>query len=116
MLDALESLFLTTGPKVAEFEKSFAEYLGAAHAVAFSNATGALHIACLALGVSEGDTVLTPTMSFAASTNCAAYVGARIEFMDCDPISGLITPETFSQAADRAEKLGSLLRLLLLFI
>lgn len=106
VLQVLESDFLTTGPKVAEFEKAFADYLGAAHAVAFANATAALHIACLALGVGEGDTVLTPTMSFAASTNCAAYAGAQIEFMDCDPNTGLVTPSTFAQAADRAEKAG----------
>lgn len=106
VLCVLESDFLTTGPKVAEFEKAFAEYLGAPHAVAFSSATAALHIACLALNVTSDDTVLTPTMSFAASTNCAAYAGAQIEFMDCDPVTGLVTPSTFAQAADRAEKAG----------
>jgi UDP-4-amino-4,6-dideoxy-N-acetyl-beta-L-altrosamine transaminase len=106
VLDALDSPFLTTGPKVAEFEDAFAEYLGASHAISFSNATAALHVACLALGVQSGDTVLTPTMSFAASTNCASYAGAKIEFMDCDPISGLVTPQTFIEAAERAEKVG----------
>ena len=106
VLEALEADFLTTGPRVTEFENAFAQYLGAPHAVAFSNATAALHIACLALGVKQGDTVLTPTMSFAASTNCAAYAGAQIEFMDCDPISGLVTAQTFAEAADRAKKDG----------
>lgn len=106
VLDALENPFLTTGPKVAEFEDAFAKYLGASHAIAFSNATAALHIACLALGVKSGDTVLTPTMSFAASTNCASYAGAKVEFIDCDPVTGLITPQTFVEAADRAEKAG----------
>jgi UDP-4-amino-4,6-dideoxy-N-acetyl-beta-L-altrosamine transaminase len=106
VLDALDSPFLTTGPKVAEFEDAFAEYLGASHAISFSNATAALHVACLALGVQSGDTVLTPTMSFAASTNCASYAGAKIEFMDCDPISGLVTLQTFIEAAERAEKVG----------
>ena len=106
VLDALASPFLTTGPRIAEFEKAFGQYIGVPHAVTFSSATAALHIACLALGVREGDTVLTPTMSFAASTNCATYAGAQVEFMDCDPVSGLVTPETFAQAADRAEKAG----------
>lgn len=106
MLDALDSPFLTTGPKVAEFEEAFAKYIGASHAISFSNATAALHVACLALGVQSGDTVLTPTMSFAASTNCASYAGAKIEFMDCDPISGLVTPQTFIEAAKRAENAG----------
>lgn len=107
VLEALESPFLTTGPKVAEFEDAFANYLGAPHAVTFSNATAALHAACLALGVESGDRVLTPAMSFAASTNCASYAGAKIEFMDCDPISGLVTPQTFVEAAERAEQAGS---------
>lgn len=106
VLDALESPFLTTGPKVAEFENAFANYIGAPHAISFSNATAALHIACLALGVKSGVTVLTPTMSFAASTNCASYAGATVEFMDCDPITGLVTPQLFADAADRAEKAG----------
>lgn len=106
VLNALESPFLTTGPKVAEFEDAFAKYIGAPHAISFSNATAALHIACLALRVKSGDTVLTPTMSFAASTNCASYAGATVEFMDCDPITGLVTPQTFIEAAERAEKAG----------
>lgn len=107
VIAALESDYLTTGPQVAEFEKAFADYLGVSHAVSFANATAALHIACLALGVEPGDTVLTPTMSFAASTNCAAYAGAKIAFLDCDPASGLVTPETFAQAADKAIESGS---------
>ncbi len=106
VLEALESDFLTTGPKVAEFEEAFANYIDVPHAISFSNATGALHIACLALGVKQGDTVLTPTMSFAASTNCASYAGAHIEFMDCDPASGLVTPQTFAEAADQAVAQG----------
>ncbi len=106
VLEALDSDYLTTGPKIAEFEAAFADYIGVSHAVAFSNATAALHIACLALGAEQGDTVLTPAMSFAASTNCAAYVGAEIEFMDCDPMTGLVTPQTFAQAADRAQSAG----------
>lgn len=106
VLDALDSSYLTTGPRVAEFEEAFAKYLGASHAISFSNATAALHVACLALGVQSGDTVLTPTMSFAASTNCASYAGAKVEFMDCDPVSGLVTPKTFVEAAERAKNAG----------
>jgi len=106
VVEALEADFLTTGPRVGAFEEAFAAYLDVPHAVAFANATAALHIACLALGVKPGDTVLAPTMSFAASTNCAAYAGARIEFLDCDPISGLVTPETFAAAADKCKADG----------
>ena len=106
VMEALESPFLTTGPRIGEFESTFAEYVGSSHAVAFANATAALHIACMALDVKSGDVVLTPTMSFAASTNCAAYLGADIEFMDCDPDTGLVTPKTFAAAADKAEAKG----------
>jgi len=106
VLEALEADFLTTGPRVTEFEEAFAVYLDVPHAVAFANATAALHIACLVLGVRPGDTVLAPSMSFAASTNCAAYAGARIGFLDCDPVSGLVTPETFAAAADRCKADG----------
>ncbi len=106
VVSALKSPFLTTGPKVAEFEEAFAHYVGAQEAVAVSNGTAALHLACMALGVKPGDCVLTPSMSFAASTNGAAYCGAKIEFMDCDPKTGLITPELFSQAVARAHSKG----------
>ena len=103
---ALRSKFLTTGPRVAEFEDVFAAYVEAPYAVAVANGTAALHLACLALDVGPGDTVLAPTMSFAASTNGAAYAGADIEFMDCDPETGLVTPEAFVEAADRAVQKG----------
>lgn len=102
----LKSPFLTTGPKVAEFEEAFAEYVGASNAVAVSNGTAAIHLACLALGVKPGDVVLTPSMSFAASTNGAAYSGAKTEFIDCDPHTGLITAATFKEAAERATAKG----------
>lgn len=106
VLEALRSPFLTTGPKVAEFEAAFANYVEAKHAVAVSNGTAALHLACLALDIKTGDGVLTPSMSFAASTNGAAYCGATIEFIDCDPETGLITPALFVEAADRAVAKG----------
>ncbi len=107
VVKALRSSFLTTGPRVREFEQVFANYVGAAHAVAVANGTAALHLACLALDVQPGDVVLAPTMSFAASANGAAYCGAKIEFVDCDPDTGLITPQTFLEAADRAKSAGN---------
>ena len=97
----LRADFLTTGPKVAEFETVFATYAGVPHAVAVANGTAALHLASLALGIEPGDCVLAPTVSFAASANGAMYCGAQIMFMDCDPDTGLVTPETFQQAIDR---------------
>ncbi len=111
VLDALENPYLTTGPGVAAFENALAEYVGAGHAVSFANATAALHIACLALGVEPGDTVLTPAMSFAASTNCATYAGARTGFIDCDPSTGLITAELFAEAVEREKAEGRQVKL-----
>ena len=105
---ALRSDFLTTGPKVAEFERLFATYVGAQHSVAVANGTAALHLASMVLDINPGDIVLAPTMSFAASANGAAYCGAHIRFIDCNPDSGLITPETFKQAVLRCENEGAL--------
>ena len=106
VVDALKSDFLTTGPAVEAFEKIFADYVGSQHAVAVANGTAALHLAALALGLGDGDMVLAPSMSFVGSANGARYTGANIEFMDCDPDSGLITVETFVEAAERADRAG----------
>ncbi|MEM7215447.1 MAG: UDP-4-amino-4,6-dideoxy-N-acetyl-beta-L-altrosamine transaminase [Pseudomonadota bacterium] len=102
VLEALDHPFLTTGPKVGEFECEFAGYTRSREAVAVSNGTAALHVAALAAGISIGDKVLASTMSFAASANGAAYAGAEIVFMDCDPETGLTTPQQFIEAAERA--------------
>lgn len=80
----LRSDYLTQGPKIAEFEHIVAEYTGARHAIAVCNATAALHIACLALGVTAGDLVWTVPNSFVASANCARYCGASVDFVDID--------------------------------
>lgn len=81
----LRSDYVTTGPLVAEFEKTVAEYTGAKYAVAVSNGTAALHVACLAAGIKEGDEVITTPITFAASANCAFYCGARPVFVDIEP-------------------------------
>lgn len=78
----LKSGFIAQGPKVAEFEEAFANYVGVEHAVATSSGTTALHTALLALGVGKGDEVITTPFSFAATGNCALYVGARPVFVE----------------------------------
>ncbi|NEX59664.1 UDP-4-amino-4,6-dideoxy-N-acetyl-beta-L-altrosamine transaminase [Noviherbaspirillum galbum] len=83
--EVLRSDWLTQGPAIDRFEQALAEYCGAAYAVAVCNATAALHIACLALGVGEGDIVWTSPNTFVASANCARYCGATIGFVDIDP-------------------------------
>jgi len=89
---ALRSSNLTQGPLVEEFEKSIAQYCGAKYAVAVSNGTAALHIACLAAGVSAGDEVITSAITFAASSNCVLYCGGRPVFADIEPGTALIDP------------------------
>jgi UDP-4-amino-4,6-dideoxy-N-acetyl-beta-L-altrosamine transaminase len=93
VVETLKSDYLTTGPKVAEFEKALAEYTGAKYAVAVSNGTAALHIACLAAGIQEGDEVITTPLTFAASSNCVLYCGGKTVFADVDPRTYNIDPE-----------------------
>jgi dTDP-4-amino-4,6-dideoxygalactose transaminase len=85
--DVLRSDFLTQGPAVAEFEKKFAEYVGAKYAVAVSNGTAALHLCALAIGVVPGQKVIATPITFAASSNCILYCGGEVEFVDIDPES-----------------------------
>lgn len=85
VVEVLRSDWLTQGPVGPAFEQSVASYCGAPYAVAVSNATAALHLACLALGVGPGDLVWTSPISFVASANCARYCGADVDFVDIDP-------------------------------
>jgi len=84
VVEVLRSDWLTQGPAVEAFETALAERVGAAHAVAFSNGTAALHGAMAAAGIGPGDRVLTSPLSFVASANCARYVGAQVGFVDVD--------------------------------
>lgn len=91
--EALRSDYLTTGPKIRELEEKLAEYLGVKYAVAICNGTAALHAACYAAGVREGDEVITTPITFAASANCVLYMGAKPVFADIDPETYNIDPE-----------------------
>ena len=84
VVEVLRSDFLTQGPLVPQFEQAVAEKVGAAHGVAVNSATSALHVACMALGVGPGDWVWTSANSFVASSNCALYCGAEVDFIDID--------------------------------
>ena len=92
VVDVLRSDWLTTGPKVGEFEQAFAEFTGVKEAVAVSNGTAALHAAMYAIGIGPGDEVLVPTMTFAASANCVVYQGGTPVFVDVEPDTLLIDP------------------------
>lgn len=85
VVDVLRYHDLTCGPKIGELERKLCEITGAKYAVVCSNGTAALHIACLAAGVGEGDEVITTPITFAASANCALYCGARPVFADINP-------------------------------
>ena len=87
---ALHADFLTQGPRVAEFENSLPQYVGARYAVAVSNGTAALHLCALALNVQPGQRVITTPLTFSASANCVRYCGGEVHFADIDPATGLI--------------------------
>ena len=92
VIEVLKSDWLTQGPRIEEFEKKLAKKVGAKFAVACSNGTAALHLACLAAGFYENDIVLTSAITFLASANCARYVGANVDLIDVDPNSICIDP------------------------
>ena len=106
--EVLESDFLTQGPAVPAFERALAEYCGASHAVALSNATAALHAACLALEVGPGDVVWTSPITFVASANCALYCGAEVDFVDIDPRTYNMCPAALEAKLSAAERDGRL--------
>jgi len=85
VVNVLKSDYLTTGPKIAEFERKVADYTGAKYAVAIANGTAALHAACYAAGIGEGDEVITTPITFAASSNCVLYCGGTPVFADINP-------------------------------
>jgi len=90
VVEVLRSDWLTTGPKVQEFEETFADKVGAKYAVSCSSGTAALHLAMLALDVNKDDKVIVPTMTFLSTANASVFVGADVEFADVDPNNGLL--------------------------
>jgi perosamine synthetase len=92
VVETLKSGWLTTGPKVGEFESAFAAFTGSKHAVAVSNGTAALHAAVHALDIGPGDEVIVTPMTFAASSNCVLYTGATPVFADVDADTLLLNP------------------------
>ncbi len=108
VIGVLRSEFLTQGPAVPRFEQAVAAYCGAKHAYAMNSATSALHIACLALGVGPGDLVWTSPVTFVASSNCALYCGADVDFVDIDPATWNMSPETLAAKLAAARAAGRL--------
>lgn len=108
VLAVLRSDWLTQGPTIERFEQSVAEYCGVKYAVAVSNATAALHIACLAAGLGAGDILWTSPNTFVASANCGLYCGAEVNFVDIDQHSYNLSIEALEQKLIQAEKVGKL--------
>ncbi len=92
VIETLQSDWLTTGPKVGQFEKAFAHWTGARETVAVSSGTAALHAAMYALGIGPEDEVIVPAMTFAASANCVVYQGGTPVFADVKPGTLLLDP------------------------
>jgi len=90
VIEALQSDYLTQGPRIEEFEEQFANYVGSKYAIAVANGTAALHLCTLVLGVKEGDKVITTPITFAASANCIRYCGGEVIFSDIDAATYLL--------------------------
>jgi len=108
VLRVLNSDFLTQGPEVPEFENALGKRVGAAHCIAMTSATAALHAACLALDVGPGDVVWTSAISFVASANCAVYCGASVDFVDIDSDTGNMSISALAEKLSTAETNGVL--------
>ena len=105
VIDVLNSDFLTQGPAIERFEKRVADYCGVKYAVAVTNATSALHIACKAVGLGEGDILWTSPITFTASANCGRYCGADVDFVDIDDSTYNMSVEELEKKLKTANKL-----------
>lgn len=103
VLDVLTSDFLTQGPKVPAFEQAVAAKVGAKYAIAVNSATSALHIACLALGLKQGEILWTSPITFVASANCALYCGAQVDFVDIDQKTYNLCPQKLEEKLIQAK-------------
>ncbi len=113
VVDVLKSDFLTQGPATRRFEEALEEACDVPHAIAVNSATSALHIGCLALGVGAGDLVWTTPTSFVASSNCALYCGADIDFVDIDPKTFNLSPQKLEEKLKQAKAKGRLPKLVI---
>ncbi len=108
VVEVLRSDFLTQGPMVPRFEQVVANHCGARDALAMNSATSALHVACMALGLGQGDWLWTSPITFVASANCALYCGAQVDFVDIDPRTYNLCPQALERKLVEAEQRGCL--------
>ncbi|OJV37844.1 MAG: UDP-4-amino-4,6-dideoxy-N-acetyl-beta-L-altrosamine transaminase [Bacteroidia bacterium 43-41] len=102
--EALQSDYLTQGPRIAKFEKTFAEYIGCKYAVAVSNGTAALHLCTMALNVKSGEKVITTPITFVASANCVRYCGGEVVFADINPKTYLLDINSVKKLLESSPK------------
>ena len=103
VVETLKADFLTTGPKIEEFEKLLCEKTGAKYAVVCGNGTLALHLSAAALGIGKGDHVIVPSLTFLATANAIRYCGGDVIFADVDPETSLMRAEDLEEALQRAQ-------------
>jgi UDP-4-amino-4,6-dideoxy-N-acetyl-beta-L-altrosamine transaminase len=108
VIKILQSDWLTQGPAIERFEKAVAEFTGAKFAVAVSSATAALHLACLAAGLKQGDYHWTSPNTFVASANCGLYCGSRVDFVDINPRTFNLSPAELEIKLEAAKTSGKL--------
>lgn len=104
LVDTLKSVWLTTGPKTLKFEEEFRNYVGSNYAIALNSATAALHVSLLALGIKQGDEVITTPMTFCATSNAALYLGAKPVFIDIQPDTLNIDPKKIEEKITKRTK------------
>ena len=109
----LKSEYLTQGPEVPEFEKSFKNFCRSKNAIAFNSATSALHAACASLNIGTGDLVWTSAITFVASANCAIYCGAKIDFVDIDPTTNNMSVYSLEKKLLKVKKKSQLPKVLI---
>jgi len=112
VVEVLQSDWLTQGPTLERFEAAMAERCEAGFAVAVCNATAALHIACLAAGLGQGDWLWTSPNTFLASANCGRYCGADVDFVDIDPLTWNLDTDALARKLEAAESTGTLPKVL----
>jgi UDP-4-amino-4,6-dideoxy-N-acetyl-beta-L-altrosamine transaminase len=109
VVEVLKSDFLTQGPAIERFEQAVAQYCGVKYAVAVSNATAALHMACLALELGPNDFLWTAPNTFVASANCGRYCGASVDFVDIDPATYVMDVSALETKLETAKSRGKAL-------
>ncbi|QKQ73545.1 UDP-4-amino-4,6-dideoxy-N-acetyl-beta-L-altrosamine transaminase [Nostoc sp. TCL240-02] len=113
VIEVLRSDWITQGPAIERFEQAVANYCGAKYAVAVSNATTALHIACLAVDLGQGDILWTSPNTFVASANCGLYCGAKVDFVDINPNTYNLSVDELERKLTAAEKQSCLPKVLI---